>query len=348
MKLRPEQLDQHLQGGLAPLYAVYGDEPLLAIEAADRVRAAAAQAGYGEREVFTVEPGFGWETLLFSGNSLSLFAAKRLLEIRIPSGKPGTDGARALERFCASLPADTITLVTLPALPRPAQESAWFKTLERAGVALAVYPVERARLPQWIRQRLMQQGQRADADTLKFLAERVEGNLLAARQEVQKLGLLLPRGDLPFQSVKDSVLDVARYDVFQLGDAMLAGDAVRLARMVEGLKGEGTAPTLVLWAMSREIRALAGIREGLRQGAALPQLMRSARIWESRRALVEQALRRLPEEILRAAARRAAALDRLIKGLRAGDAWDELLQLGLLLARGAAAAKGCEGQALPA
>lgn len=348
MKLRPEQLGQHLAGPLAPLYAVYGDEPLLVQETADQIRAAAAREGFGERELFVVETGFGWENLLYAGNSLSLFAAKRLLDLRIPSGKPGAEGGRALERFCAALPADTVTLISLPALPRASQASAWFKALERVGTTIAIYPVERARLPQWIRQRLAQQGQQADAEALAFLAERVEGNLLAARQEVQKLGLLLPPGELSFSQVKEAVLDVARYDVFQLGDAMLAGDAGRLARMLEGLEGEGTAPTLVLWTMSREIRTLAVIRERLRGGAALPELLRSARIWDSRRPLVERALRRLGEPALRAAARRAAALDRLIKGLRGGDAWDELLQLGLLLATGADTARAWDARPLVA
>ena len=331
MNLKPEQLPQHLQGKLAPLYVVHGDEPLLALEAADRIRAAARKAGYAEREVFTVETGFNWSNLLFAGNSLSLFGSMRLLDIRIPSGKPGIEGAKVIQEFCSALPQDTVTLVTLPKLERQAQNSQWFKALAQDGVVVTVYQVERSRLPQWIQQRLAAQGQQADADTLTFLADSVEGNLMAAQQEIQKLALLLPQGRLSFEQVKDAVLDVARYDVFKLGDVMLAGETARFARMVEGLRGEGEAPTLVLWALTQEIRALTRIKQGQRTGMAMGQLMRAARIWESRQPLVEKALRRVAEPTLKLALQRAASLDKLIKGLRAGDVWDELLQLGLLL-----------------
>lgn len=334
MNLKPEQLSQHLQGKLAPLYVVHGDEPLLALEAADRIRAAARKAGYAEREIFTVETGFSWANLLFSGNSMSLFSVQRLLDIRIPSGKPGLEGGKALQQFCKDLPPDSVTLITLPKLERQAQNALWFKALEQAGAVVTVYPVERNRLPQWVQQRLAAQGQQADTDTLTFLSDSVEGNLVAAQQEIQKLALLLPQGKLSFDQVKDAVLDVARYDVFKLGDAMLIGDATRFARMTQGLRGEGEAPTLVLWVLANEIRALAKIKQGLRKGSALGQLMRSARVWESRQPLVEKALRRLTEPTLRLALQQAATLDRLIKGLRAGDIWDELLQLGLLVARG--------------
>ena len=334
MILKPEQLPQHLQGKLSPLYVVHGDEPLLVLESADRIRMASRKAGYIEREIFTVETGFSWANLLFAGNSMSLFGSQRLLDIRIPSGKPGLEGGKMIQQFCKDLPPDTITLITLPKLERQAQNALWFKALEQAGSVVTVYPVERNRLPQWIAQRLAAQSQQADTDTLAFLADSVEGNLMAAQQEIQKLALLLPQGKLSFEQVKDAVLDVARYDVFKLGDAMLLGDATRFARMTEGLRGEGEAPTLVLWVLTNEIRAMAKIKQGLRKGAALGQLMRSARIWESRQPLVEKALRRLAEPTLRLALQQAAKLDQLIKGLRAGDAWDELLQLGLLVARG--------------
>lgn len=334
MNLKPEQLPQHLQGKLAPLYVVHGDEPLLVLEAADRIRVAARKSGYAEREIFTVETGFSWANLLFAGNSMSLFGSQRLLDIRIPSGKPGIEGGKAIQQFCKDLPPDTVTLITLPKLERQAQNALWFKALEQAGAVVTVFPVERNRLPQWIQQRLAAQGQQADADTLTFMADSVEGNLMAAQQEIQKLALLLPQGKLSFDQVKDAVLDVARYDVFKLGEAMLIGDAARFARMTEGLRGEGEAPTLVLWVLTNEIRAMAKIKQGLRKGTSLGQLMRSARIWESRQPLIEKALRRLAEPTLRLALQQAALLDQLIKGLRAGDVWDELLQLGLLVARG--------------
>jgi DNA polymerase-3 subunit delta len=332
MRLTVDQLAAHLQRGLTPLYLIYGDEPLLALEAADAIRAQARQAGYAEREVFTVEAGFSWQSLLVSGNSLSLFATRRIIEIRIPSGKPGTEGGQALQDYSARLPDDTITVVTCPKLDKQAQATKWFKALEQAGTAIPVYPVERSRLPQWIGVRLAAQKQRADAAILQFLADRVEGNLLAAHQEIQKLGLLFSEGPLNFDQVREAVLDVSRYDVFNLSDAMLAGDAARLARILEGLKGEGVAPTLALWAMTQEIRTLAKLKLGQRRGAALPQLLRDLRVWESRQSLVQRALGRLSEARVVAGLKQAAALDRMIKGLSRGDVWDELLQLGLKIA----------------
>jgi DNA polymerase-3 subunit delta len=333
VRLNPDQLSSHLQRGLAPLYVVSGDEPLLAMEAADAIRAQARKLDYAEREVFTVEPGFSWQNLLASGNSLSLFASRRILEIRIPGGKPGVEGAKALEQYCSALPSDTLTLVLLPRLDKQAQASKWFKALEHAGVVVQVYPVELSRLPQWIGMRLAAQGQKADNDTLRFLADRVEGNLLAAHQEIQKLALLFPAGDLRFDQVREAVLDVSRYDVFSLSEAMLAGDAARLARILEGLKAEGVAANLALWAMTQEIRTLARLKGGTRRGVPLSQLMRDARIWESRQGLFQKALGRVAESRLIGALQQAAALDRMIKGLARGDVWDELLQLGLAVAR---------------
>lgn len=333
MRINPDQLAAHLQRGLAPLYLIFGDEPLLALEAADAIRAQARQAGYAEREVFTAEGGFSWQNLLASGDSLSLFADRRIIEIRIPSGKPGTEGGQALQDYCARLPADTVTLVTCPKLDKQAQATKWFKALEQAGALIPVYPVERARLPQWIAARLAVQGRRADQATLQFLADRVEGNLLAAHQEIQKIGLLFPAGQLNFDQVREAVMDVSRYDVFNLSDAMLAGDACRLARILDGLKGEGVAPTLALWAMTQEIRTLARLKLGQRRGAALPQMLRELRVWESRQGLVQRALARLNEARLVAGLKQAAALDRMIKGLSRGDVWDELLQLGLGMAK---------------
>lgn len=333
MRVAADQLGKHLEKGLQPLYVVHGDEPLLAIECADRVRTAARRAGYTEREVFTVETGFDWSSLSMAGNSLSLFASQRLMEVRIPGGKPGTEGAQRLQDYCAALPQDTVTLVTLPKLDRQAQNSKWFTALEDAGVTVPVYPIERARLPQWVAGRLAQQGQRASAETLQFLADQVEGNLLAAHQEVQKLALLFPQGELAFAQVQEAVLDVARFDVFKLGDALLAGDAPRLARMLQGLQEEGEGAVLVLWALTNEIRTLLRIKAGLRRGESMPKLLREARVWESRQSLVERALKRVNEPVLEKALVRAAELDRMSKGLGAGDIWDEMLQLALRLVK---------------
>ena len=332
MRLKAEQLTAHLQRELAPLYVVFGDEPLLALEAADAIRAAARSQGYGERDLFTVEGSFNWQNLLASGNNLSLFAERRILEIRIPSGKPGIEGGKALEQRSADLPPDTIVLVTLPKLDKTQQGSKWFKALEAAGTVVQVYPVDRSRLPDWIAGRLAGQGQRAEREALQFLADRVEGNLLAAHQEIRKLGLLHPAGALNFAQVKEAVLDVSRYDVFNLAEAMLAGDAARFARILEGLRGEGVGQVLVLWALSQEIRTLTKIALGQNRGVPVAQGMREARVWESRQSLMERALKRTGGKRLIAALKRAAQVDRMIKGLERGDVWDELLQLGLRLA----------------
>lgn len=332
MRIDSEQLPQHLQRGLKRLYTIHGDEALLALEAADCIRAEAHRAGYTERGVLVAEAGFNWAQLTSFGSNLSLFSARRLLELRVSSGKPGVDGSEALQAFCARLPDDVLALIALPRLDRQSQASKWFTALERAGVAVAAEAVERPRLPRWIDARLARQQQQADATTLAFIAERVEGNLLAAHHEVQKLGLLFPAGRLDFEEVKNAVLDVARYDVFKLGEALLEGDTVRLVRFLDGLRGEGVAPPLVLWAISEEIRTLARVLQGVKSGVSLPEALRAARVWGKRAEWMQKALRRVTGDQLEDALLEAAAIDRLVKGLDKGDAWDRLLQLGLRLA----------------
>lgn len=279
MQLRLDALEPHLSKGLAGLYVVYGDEPLLAQEACDKIRAAARAAGFTERSVHTVERGFDWSTLIGASQAMSLFGERQLVELRIPSGKPGKDGADALKTLAGADNPDALMLVTLPRLDSATQKSAWFTALVNGGVALKVDPVERAQLPNWIGQRLALQGQRvAPGDdgrrALAFVAERVEGNLLAAHQEIQKLGLLYPAGTLTFEQIHDAVLNVARYDVFKLNEAMLAGDAARLSRMIDGLKGEGEALVLVLWAVVEELRTLLRIKRGVAAGKPLAVLVR--------------------------------------------------------------------------
>ncbi|HET7765355.1 MAG TPA: DNA polymerase III subunit delta [Burkholderiales bacterium] len=331
--LRQEQLEAHLARELRPLYAIHGDEPLLSMEAADAIRARARAAGFAERSVLLAERGFDWSELAASGASLSLFGDRKLIELRLPSGKPGTDGAHAIEAFCAKLPPDTLTLVMLPRLDRAGQSSPWFAALESKGVIVNVFPVERPRLPEWIASRLARQKQSAKPETLRFLADCVEGNLLAAHQEIQKLGLLLPPGELGFDAVREAVMNVARYDAGKLGEAMLSGDRARLARMLEGLRGEGEAPPRVLWLLAEEIRAICRVQSGIEAGRPLGDVLREARVWgDARQALVGKAARNLSRGALHAALEHAAGVDRVVKGVVKGDAWDELLQLGLRFA----------------
>lgn len=334
MHLKSAQLEQHLQRGLQPLYVVTGDEILLAMEAADAIRAAARREGYAEREVISVERDFNWASLKQSGSSLSLFASRRLLEIRIPGGKPGNEGSQALQDYCADLPPDTVTLVTLPRLDKKTgQNSAWFKALESAGVVVEVFPVALDALPEWIGRRLAAQQQGADRAALQFLAQQVEGNLLAAHHEIQKLGLLFPQRALTFEEVSEAVLNVSRFDVFQLGDAMLTGDVVRLARVLEGLKGEGVKPIPILGVLAWLIRGLAKASRTLSGGGDFMTAMRQANIWGERQNLARRALGRVTTTQLENALQHAAEIDRISKGLKRGDVWDELLQLCLGLAQ---------------
>jgi DNA polymerase III subunit delta len=339
MQLRADALDAHLAKQLAPLYVIASDEHLLALEAADKIRRTARVQGFTERDVLTVDRSFKWGELLAANQSQSLFGDKKLIELRIPTGKPGKDGGQALQDYAANLSPDNVTLITLPKLDWQTQKSVWVSTLQQAAVYIDIPLVERAQLPGWIGVRLAAQKQSADKQSVDFIADRVEGNLLAAHQEIQKLALLHPEGKLSFEQVHDAVLNVARYDVFKLNEAMLSGDAARLVRMLEGLKGEGEALPLVLWAVAEEIRTLLKLKTAAAQGKPIPMLLKEYRIWGPRERLMEPALRRLKLSTLQAALQEAAQIDKMIKGLRAkafaGDAWDAMLQLGLKVARGA-------------
>lgn len=338
MQLRIDALATHLSKPLAGLYVITSDEHLLALEAADKIRKTARAQGYSEREVLVVDRSFKWGELLAANQSQSLFGDKKLIELRIPTGKPGKDGGKALQDYAASLSPDNVTLITLPKLDWATQKAAWVASLQQASVYIDIPLVERVQLPAWLGVRLAAQHQSADRACLDFIADRVEGNLLAAHQEIQKLALLYPEGTLSFEQIHDAVLNVARYDVFKLNEAMLSGDTPRLVRMLEGLKGEGEALPLVLWAVAEEIRTLLKLKSGVAQGRPLSQLTKEHRIWGPRERLIEPALRRLKLATLESALQEAAQIDKMVKGLRAkkfsGDAWDAMLQLGLKIARG--------------
>jgi len=326
-----DQLPQRLKRELAPLYVVFGEELLLALEAADRIRAAALAAGFEERKILIADAGFDWSALREAGRSLSLFASKQVIDLRIPGGKPGKNGADMLVEFCETLPGDTVTIVSLPALDRHTLASRWFGALEKAGEAVHAKAVARDRLPEWISQRLAQQQQRASREAVAFIAERVEGNLMAAYQEIQKLDLLFGPGELSFDNVKGAVLDVARFDAFELGATVLRGDRAHFMRMLDGLRGEGAATPLILWAIAEEARAMSRVRTMLDQGVSLNQAMQQARVWGVRQKLLPQAVRRLDRQSLLRALNKAASIDRMAKGLARGDVWDALLDLGLEL-----------------
>ncbi len=350
MQIRSEQLAAHLQKGLRPLYTVWGDEPLHAQEVGDAIRAAARASGCTERQVHTVAGAhFDWGGLLGASMAMSLFAQRQLIEIRIPSGKPGKDGSEVLQRYCQHLSDDTVTLVQLPKLDRSQQTSAWFTALDASGVTLRVDPIDRKALPQWIAQRLAAQGQRVEGGeagqrTLAFFADRIEGNLLAAHQEVQKLGLLYPAGELSFEQIESAVLNVARYDVFKLGEAVLAGQVARALKMLDGLQAEGEAAVLVHWTLAEDIRALKRVKDAMTEGKPLPMALREARVWGSKERLYERVLPSLAEHQLAHLVEAASVCDGIIKGLKHPewplDAWAALKRLMLLTMQQVVAAPG--------
>ena len=347
MQIAVNQLANHLQRGLQSLYVLHGDEPLLQLEATDAIRNAARSQGFTERTLHTVAGAhFDWSEVLAAGGSLSLFADKQMVDIRIPSGKPGKEGAQALQRIAERSKNDdsTLTLVLLPRLDKASKSSAWFMALESMGVSLQIDTLERHALPPWIAQRLAQQGQRVEAGeagqrTLQFFADRVEGNLLAAHQEIQKLALLYPVDSggaiLSKEQVEKAVLNVARYDVFKLSEAVLGGQALRVQRMLEGLQAEGESEVLVHFALSEDIRALKRVKDAVAQGRPLPVVLREQRIWGPKEKLFERVLPRLNQTTLAELLQAAHKVDGIVKGLKQHDwpvqGWQALQRLALQL-----------------
>lgn len=331
MQLRPDHLAEHLGKPLAPLYLLHGDEPLLILEAADAIRTAARSQGYDEREVLVAGAGFRWEQLAQAGGNLSLFGGNLLIDLRIPTGKPGREGGEALQRHCERDSSGVVTLVTLPQVEWQTKKAAWFNALVSRGVALELNAPPLQQLPDWIAMRLARQQQSATPAALEFIAAHVEGNLLAAHQEIRKLGLLHPADTITLEQVQAAVMDVARYDVDKLRAALLAGDAPRCARLLEGLRAEDTAPPLVLWALAQEARTLAQLRSQVDRGVSFDAACSTAKIFGARQGAYRGALQRCSTPLLRAALLQAARIDRMIKGLTRGDLWDEFLQLALRL-----------------
>lgn len=329
MRIYPEKLPNQLQrGDLAPVYLVGGDEPLLVEEAVDAIRARARQLGFTERDVLHVEPGFKWHELNDAGASLSLFAEKRLIELRLPNSKPGDAGSKALVAYTQNLPPDTVLIVITGPLDASARNSKWFKTLDKAGASIQCWPVERGQLPQWIAGRLRSRGLQPAQDAVELLAHRTEGNLLACAQDIDKLALLIePGAPLTAALIEKTVADNARFNVFGFSDAVLAGQPARAARMLQTLRGEGVQPLPILAAIARDVRDLALL--GLTGKTA-------GRLWPKREQQLRRALKRQSAQRWQASLPRIAQLDQLCKGGRidglSSNVWDELLNLSLTLA----------------
>ena len=345
MQLALPQLGAHLQKGLRSLYILHGDEPLMQQEAADAIRASARAQGYTERSVHTVSGAhFDWSEVLAAGGSLSLFADKQIVELRIPSGKPGKEGSAAILQLAASAQDNdsTLTLVMLPKLDAATRKGAWFAALENHGVLIATDPVDRNALPTWIAQRLQMQGQSVAAGeegqrTLQFFADRVEGNLLAAHQEIQKLGLLYPAGELSQAQVESAVVNVARYDVFKLSESVLSGQVARVQRMLDGLQAEGEAAVLVHYTLAEDIRAMKRVKDAMTAGKPLPMALREQRVWGPRERLFERVLPRMSEARLNGLLQAAHQVDGIVKGLKVPDwptdPWQALHRLAVRFSR---------------
>jgi DNA polymerase-3 subunit delta len=341
MQLALPQLQAHLQKGLRSLYTLHGDEALLVQEAADAIRAAARQQGYTERSVHVVSGAhFDWSEVLAAGGSMSLFAERQILEIRVPTGKPGKEGSPMIQQLAQSAEGNdsTLTLFVLPRLDSTTKKGAWFGALEQFGVSLQIDSLDRAQLPQWIAQRLKLQNQSVASGQdgqhcLQFFADRVEGNLLAAHQEIQKLSLLYPAGELTHAQVESAVMNVARYDVFKLSEAVLAGQVARVQRMLDGLQAEGEAAVLVHYTLAEDIRALKRVKDAMAEGRPLPMALREQRIWGAREKLFERVLPKLSTARLAQLLKNAHQVDGIVKGLKVADwptdPWQALQRLAL-------------------
>ncbi len=336
MKLNSAQLGKHLQGNLAAVYVVSGDDPLLCQEAADLIRSSTRSKGFSERQVFHCDASFDWNLLYEAGASLSLFAEQRLIELRIPSGKPGDKGASALIDYLARPAEDTVLLICLPKLDGSAQKTKWAKALIDSAHSqfIQIWPVETSQLPQWIRQRLAQAGLTASQDAVELIADRVEGNLLAAAQEIEKIKLLADGQPIDAAYVLAAVADSARFDVFGLIDATLSGDAVHALRMLEGLRGEGEEPLFICAMLARELRLLAGLALQVSQRIPLERAFAAARppVWDKRKPLLSKAVQRHTAKRFNRLLLDAQQIDAQIKGQAAGDPWNSLARLCLQLA----------------
>ncbi|MDU0810467.1 MAG: DNA polymerase III subunit delta [Burkholderia sp.] len=351
MQISLDRLPAHLEKELAGLYIIYGNEPLLLHEACDHIRLASKKAGFIEHSIYTVERGFNWKVLIDSIQEISLFSKLHFIELRIPFGKPGKEGSDVLKRLARINNSDVLFLIILENIDIETKQSSWFNMIVNRGVSLKVTPIEHSQLPNWINQRLSMQGQYVvNGDegwqTLQFIAERVEGNLVAAHQEIQKLGLLYPKGLLSFEQIHESILSVSRYDVFKINEAMLSGDPVRLKRVISGLKGEGAAIVLVIWIVVEELHRLFRIKRGIRLGKSIGLLLRENRVRVAHERLIIHTLNRISESVLEKALIFAAQLDRQVKGITTfahlsqkyrdnlpPDPWDGLFKLTMILVK---------------
>jgi len=330
MKIRTDQLAQQLENKLSPVYLISGDEPLQVMEAADQVRAKARALGFSERTVLDVDKDFDWNTLTAESNSLSLFAEQRILELRIPTGKPGKQGGAALVEYSKRPAEDTVLIIVAGKLDKASTNTKWFKALDALGVTLQCWPVDSYALPAWIENRCIQKGLHPDKEAVRLLVEKVEGNLLAAAQEIEKLRLLVDTDKLDAEQVAKAVVDSSRFNIYDLSDAALSGNISKTSHIINGLQAEGVEVVLALWAMSREIRTLYAAVENSQQ--SVDSALAKAGVWNNRLPVMKKALSRHNQQSIQQMLSMCATIDRMIKGVELGKAWDQLYQLCLFLA----------------
>ncbi|MEZ5524535.1 MAG: DNA polymerase III subunit delta [Pseudomonadales bacterium] len=334
MAIRLDQLEAHLQQGLKPIYIVSGDEPLQVQEACQLIRSAAKAAQFDERETLIADSNFNWDELLSTGNALSLFAAQKLIDLRLASGKPGNEGAKALLSYAENPPESNLLLISTGKLDKAAKNSKWFKALSGQADHIEIWPIEAHQLPKWIEQRMRRNGLAPERDAVTLLAELVDGNLLAASQEIEKLKLLLQEGDsrITADTIRHCVVDSSRYNLFSLVDNALKGDASQCLKMLTGLHQEGVEPLQIIWALSREVRQLAMVAHAIQSGQQAEQAMQSLGIWRNRQPLVGKAVSRLSTTRLDALTRQIAEADQMAKGIHRGNLWNQLERITLQLA----------------
>ncbi|EAR62997.1 DNA polymerase III subunit delta [Neptuniibacter caesariensis] len=332
MKLRPEQLAGHLNKGLSPVYLITGDEPLLSEEASDLLRQTLQQQGFTEREVLHVDGSFSWEYLLECANALSLFAEKKIIELRLGSSKLNKKSSEILQQYLSNPAPDNILMIIADKLDGSSKKSAWFKAIDKCGAIVEIWPVETAQLPNWIRQRAAQIELQLDDEAIQLLCDRIEGNLLAAKQELSKLSLLFPNQMVTADAVVDAVSDSSRYDIYGLSDAALQGQSARCCKILQVLRQDGTEPPVVLWALSKELRSLAAIQQAQSSGQSFDAVCQRERIWGKRKPMARQAAQRLKPQQINQALRQCAEVDKIVKGMSNGDAWLLLTSISLTLA----------------
>ena len=329
MQLRPDQLEQALAKSLSPVYLVSGDEPLQAMEASDMIRSACRAQQYLEREVMDVDKNFDWQQFHDEASTMSLFAARRILDVRIPSGKPGREGSQAIKRYIDRPPEDTILLITSGKLDGASKKAAWFKAIDTTGVVIQCWPVGPDRLPVWVKQRFIANKMQPDKTVVDYVCQHVEGNLLAAAQEIDKLYLMLGPGKVSFDDVREAITENSRFNVFELVDNALQGERARVVRILQGLAAEGVEPIIINWALARDLRLLAQVAD---DPASAEFTLKRAGVWSNRISLHKACLGRHSTRSIQGLLRRCALIDRIIKGVSDGNAWDELRGLSFQLA----------------